>query len=206
MFFFGASGKTGKELVRQALSVGHTVTAFVRTPEQLNETHEKLTIIQGNVVDYAVVENVIKNQDAVLSVLGVSKPLKKDPVVVEGIRNIIKAMEKENVKRFIYLSLLGVGGGSDADFMTKNIISRIVGNEIADHEEKESLINSSLLSFTIVRPPKLNNGLKKGLCRSGEAIKATSILPTMSRADVAYFLLKQLSTKTFLRKTVRIMY
>lgn len=207
ILIFGASGHTGQELVAQALSDSHNVTAFVRTPGKLTITHERLKVIEGNVKDYNTVENAIKNQEAVLSTLGVSKQLKNDPIVIEGIKNIIKAMEQVNVRRFIYLSFLAVGDGrKDAGFVIKNIISRIVHNEITDHEEKERLINSSSLEFTIVRPPKLTNGLKKGLYRSGEIIKAKSILPTMSRSDVADFMLKQLTDKTFLRKAVRIMY
>jgi putative NADH-flavin reductase len=207
ILIFGASGNTGQELVRQALAAGHNVTAFVRTPDKLVITHEKLKLIRGNVKDYSTVENAIKNQEAVLSTLGVSKQLKSDPIVIEGIKNILKAMEQMDVRRFIYLSFLAVGNGrNDSGFMIKNIISRIVHNEIADHEEKERLINSSPLEFTIVRPPKLSNGQKKSLYRSGETIKAKSILPTMSRADVADFMLKQLTDKTFLRKAARIMY
>lgn len=207
ILIFGASGNTGRELVRQALSEGHNVTAFVRTTGKLTVTHDRLKIIQGNVKDYSSVENAIKNQEAILSALGVSKPLNNDPVVIEGIKNIIKAMEQVNVKRFIYLSFLAVGDGrNDAGFIIKNIISRVVRNEIADHEAKEHLINSSTLEFTIVRPPKLTNGSKKGHYRSGENIKAESIFPVMSRADVADFMLKQLTDKTFLRKAVRIMY
>ena len=207
ILIFGASGHTGQELVRQALVKGHNVTAFVRTPGKLAMTHEKLKVVAGNVKDYSAVENAIKNQDAVLSTLGVSKQLKSDPLVIEGIKNIITGMKQMNVGRLIYMSFLAVGDGrKDAGFMIKYVISRIVHNEIADHEEKERLINSSSLEFTIVRPPKLTNGLRKGLYRSGEAIKAKSILPTMSRADVAEFMLKQLTDKTFLRKTVRIMY
>jgi putative NADH-flavin reductase len=206
ILIFGASGKTGKELVTQALNEGHDVTAFVRTPGKLKQSHEKLTIIEGNVGDYPTVENAIKMQDVVLSALGVASPLKKDQIVVSGIRNIIRAMEGAGVTRFIYLSFLGVDGGRDAGFMIKHIISRIVHNEIEDHEEKEGLISSSSLAYTIVRPPKLTEGLKKGVYRSGEAIKSTSILPTMSRKDVADFMMKQISDNTYLRKAVRIMY
>jgi len=207
ILIFGASGNTGQELVKQALTDGHNVTAFVRTPGKLTISHEKLKVIQGNVKDYSAVENAIKNKEAVLSTLGVSKQLKSDPIVIEGVKNILKAMEQVNVKRFVYLSFLAVGDGrKDAGFVLKNIVSRIVHNEIKDHEEKERLISSSSSEFTIVRPPKLTNGLKKGQYRSGESIKAKSILPTMSRADVADFMLKQLTDKTFLRKVARIMY
>ena len=112
-----------------------------------------------------------------------------------------------NVKRFIYLSFLAVGDSrNNAGFLLKNIVSKIVHNEIEDHEEKESAVRSSSLEWTIVKPPKLTNGKHKGVYRSGENIKAGSILPTMSRADVADFMLSQLTDRTFIRKAVSIMY
>ncbi|MGE5107773.1 MAG: NAD(P)-dependent oxidoreductase [Sphingobacteriales bacterium] len=207
IIIFGASGTTGHELVKQALASNYFVTAFVRNPSKLNIENDKLKVIQGDVKDYAVVENAIKEQDAVLSVLGVTKPLKKDPIVIEGIKNIIKAMEKQNVKRLVYLSFLAVGQGrKDAGFMIKNIISRIVHNEIEDHQVKEQLIKDSNLEWTIIHPPKLTNGIKKAVYRIGENIKSTSFLPTLSRADLAGFMIKQINDNSFLRKTVRIMY
>ena len=83
ILIFGASGQTGQELVKQALTTGHTVTAFVRTPGKLTITDTNLHIIQGDVKVYASVEEAVKNQEAVISARGVSKQLKKDPAVVE---------------------------------------------------------------------------------------------------------------------------
>jgi nucleoside-diphosphate-sugar epimerase len=101
--------------------------------------------------------------------LGVSKPLQSDPVVIEGIRNIIAAMEQTNVKRFIYLSFMAVGEGrKDGGFLVKNIIARIVRHEIADHFQKEQLIKASQLEWTIVHAPKLTNGAKKDIYRPGK--------------------------------------
>ena len=204
---FGASGKTGHELVRQGLVQGHHVTAFVRNPEKLTVKNDKLRVVQGDVKDLAAVTSAIRDQDAVLSALGVSKPLKSDPVVIEGIRNIITALEHMNVKRFIYLSFMAVGEGrKDGGFLMKNIIARIVRHEIADHAEKEQLIKASQSEWTIVHAPKLTNGSKKGAYRTGETIKPKAFLPTLSRADLADFMLKQLTDRTFLFKTVRVMY
>ena len=206
ILIFGASGATGKELVNQALTYGHSVTAFVRDPSKLNIKNNTLRVFQGDVKDYMAVENAIKGHDAVISALGVSKPLKKDPVVIEGVRNILLAMEKLNVARFVYLSFLAVGPGrKDAGFLIRNVISRIVHNEIEDHQEKEAIIKASKLEWTIIHPPKLTNGLKKGRYSIGEHIKAKSFFPTLSRADLADFMIKQLNDSSFSRKTVRIM-
>ena len=206
ILIFGASGATGHELIKQALTSGHLITAFVRDPSKLTIKNKNLEIIQGDVKDYSSVENAIKGHDVVLSALGVSKPLKKDPVVIEGVKNILQAMEKLNIKRIVYLSFLAVGQGrQDAGFLIKHIISRIVHNEIEDHQEKEVLIKASNLEWTIIHPPKLTNGVKRGSYRIGENIKSSSFLATLSRADVADFMIKQLNDNRFLRKTVRIM-
>ncbi len=106
ILIFGASGTTGHELVNQALEQGHIVTAFVRNPAKLKITHNNLKIVQSDVVNYLEVENAVKGQDAVFSALGASSPFKYDQTVVDGVGNIIKAMEQSNVKRFIYLLLV----------------------------------------------------------------------------------------------------
>lgn len=206
VLIFGASGSTGSELVKQSLTQGYTVTAFLRNPSKLTIMHQNLHTAQGNVKDYFSVERAIKGQDAVLCALGVSKPLKRDPAVVEGVKNIIGAMEDNKVKRLVYLSTNAVGDSRrDAGFLIRQVIARIVHNEIIDHEQKEKLILSSSLDWTIVRAPALTKGPLTGVYRSGEAIKASALLPMMSRADVADFMLRQLTQDTFIRKTPRIL-
>ena len=116
-------------------------------------------------------------------------------------------MEQLNVKRLIYLSFIAVGPGrNEAGFLINHLISRIVHNEIEDHEEKEQIIKSSNLEWTIIHPPKLTNGAKKSNYRNGETIKSKSFPATLSRADLCDFMLRQLDDKTYLRKSARIMY
>ncbi len=208
ILIFGASGKTGLELVRQGLLQEHQVTAFVRNPDKLSIMHlDRLKIIQGDVKDFDSVSAAIKNQDVVISALGASQPLKNDPVLIEGVRNIITAMQEINVKRLIYLSFIGVGAGrKDAGFLIKNIISRILRKQIEDHAEKERMIQNNQLEWTIIHPPKLTNDPGKNNYRTGENIKANQFLPTLSRVDLADFMLKQAKDKNFIHKTARILY
>ena len=102
LLIFGASGKTGHELVRQSLDQGHKVTAFVRHPSKLSITHDQLTIIQGDVIHYPMVDQAVKGHDIVLSALGASNPFKLDQVVINGFGNIIRAMELHDKQRLIY--------------------------------------------------------------------------------------------------------
>ena len=207
ILIFGASGATGHELVKKALEQNHYVTAFVRDLSKLPLTHNNLKFVHGDVKDYAAVREGIKDQDAVLSVLGASTPFKKDPILIKGVKNIIRSMQELNVKRFIYLSFIGVSESrKDAGFVINHILAPLLHAAVADHEEKENLIKASNLEWTIVRPPKLTNGSPKGTYRSGEDIKPKSLVPTLSRADLADFLLNQLTDKTFFGKAPRIMY
>jgi putative NADH-flavin reductase len=204
---FGASGATGHELVKQALAQEHVVTAFVRAPEKLKIQHDNLKVVQGDVKNYASVERGVKGQDAVLSALGASGPFKYDQVVVDGMAHIVQAMEQLHVKRFIYQSFIGVKESrNDFSFFFRYIAPKILRTEIAGHEARERIIRQSMLDWTIVRPPTLTNGKHKGVYRSGEDLKSKSFIVTISRADVADFMLKQLTDTTFVREAVRVMY
>jgi putative NADH-flavin reductase len=205
---FGASGRTGREVVKQALAQGHSITAFVRAPAKFDINQAHLTVVQGDVADYASVERAVGNEAAVICALGSSTPLKRDPTLIVGVQNIIMAIGPAGGVRFIYLSFLGVRDGrNQLSFMGKYIIAPLVLRNVAvDHEVKEALIKQSRLNWIIVRPPRLTKGRRTGAYRSGERIVATSIVPTISRADVADFMLKQLTDDTYLRKTVSVMY
>lgn len=204
---YGASGATGHELVKQALAQGHNVTAFVRNPSKLKIKHDKLKVIQGNVINYRLVEGAVKGQDAVLSALGAASPFKYDQSVVDGANNIIKAMESNGVSRFIYMSFVGVKESRNtAGFVIKYIAPKLLSTEVAGHEAREKMIKQSQLQWTIVRPPTLTNGKHLVQFRSGEDISSKGFTVTISRADVADFMLRQLTDNTFLRKTPSIMY
>jgi len=207
ILIFGASGATGHELVNQALTQGHIVTAFVRNPSKLKIKHDNLKVIQGDVIHYLLVENAVKGQDAVLSALGASSPFKYDQSVVDGANNIIKAMETNNISRFIYMSFVGVKESRHtAGFVIKYIAPKLLSTEVAGHESREKLIKQSQLKWTIVRAPTLSNGKHIAQFRSGEEISSKGFTVMISRADVADFMLRQLTDTTFIRRTPSVMY
>jgi putative NADH-flavin reductase len=206
VLIFGASGGTGRQLVKQAILQHHIVTAFVRSPADFGMAAANLAVFTGNVSDPNAIARAMKDQDAVISVLGVSRPLKPDPTVVQGVRHIIQAMEARGVRRFIYQSFVGVTDSRRyAGPLTRMVAVRVLRHEIADHETKEALVRASRLDWTIVRPPKLTNGALTGKYRCGEAIPARSLFPRLSRADAADFLLRQLTDTAFVRKAVSVM-
>ncbi len=207
IIIFGASGATGHELVKQALNQGHVVTAFARNPDKLKVQHANLNIFQGDVANALSVQKAIKGQDAVLSALGASSPFKFDQVVVEGVKHIVNAMETEGIKRFIYMSFVAVKGNQDVPgFFLKHIAPILLKNEIKGHEVKEEIIRKSNLDWTIIHAPGLTNGPHKGAYRNGENITSSRFMSTVSRADVADLMLKQLPNKGSIKKATRILY
>jgi uncharacterized protein YbjT (DUF2867 family) len=204
----GATGATGRHLVEQALAQGHHVTALVRNPAKLHRRSPNLTVVPGDVTDPLAVERAVRFQDAVLCALGSSTPLRHDPTLVAGIANLVEAMERLQVKRLVYLSFLGVHDGRhQLSLLGRYLVAPLLLGKVAtDHARKEAIIQQSSLEWVIVRPPRLTNGRRTGAYRSGEDIQATMMVPRVSRADLADFMLVQLNGDTYLRRTPAMMY
>jgi len=125
----------------------------------------------------------------------------------DGTRNILQAMEKLGVTRFVCESSLGVGDskGQLGPVYNYVLIPLLLRNIFADKEVQEKLIRESHLDWVIVRPARLTNGPRTGRYRSGFENTKKS-LRKISREDVAEFMLDQLSSDTYLKKTPGISY
>src|SRR5262245_9858 len=104
---FGASGATGRELVAQALTREHEVTAFVRHASRLGSRAADVRLAKGDVMDASAVARAVEGQNAVLCALGAATPLRRDRTLVQGVSHIVDAMDRGRVRRLVYLSFLG---------------------------------------------------------------------------------------------------
>lgn len=202
LLIIGGTGGTGRELIKQALEQGHDVTALVRNPESVTIINPRLTIIKGNVLDYAGVEKAVTGQEAVLSALGHKRFFIYSTILSEGTRNIIRAMEAHDVKRFICITSLGI---NDSRFKlglyyTLFVIPVITFFYFLDKSKQEKLITSSKLDWTIVRPAQLFNGKRKGDYKHGQEVGSYILTKFISRADVADFMLNELKEMRYLRR------
>ena len=207
LLVFGSTGGTGRELAKQALEQGHEVTAYARNPAKLGDIrHASLRVIRGDVLDRVAVESAVPGHDAVLSAIGAGA--ERTTLRENGTRNIVEAMEKSGVQRFISQSSLGVGDSrANLPLFTKYVIVSIfLQHAFADHERQEEVIRRSKLNWTIVRPPHLTNGPRTGAYRHGFPTSDTQIKGKISRADVADFMLKQLADDTYLHRTPGVSY
>ena len=208
LLIIGGTGGTGRELIKQALELGHRLTTLVRKPERVKITHPNLSVIKGNVLDPDKVGEVVAGQDAVLSALGHKRFFIKTTILSQGTKNIIHAMEKHNVNRFICVTSLGI---NDSRFKlglyyTLFVIPVITFFYFWDKAKQEKLIRSSKLNWTIVRPGQLINGRKRGTYKHGADVGNYILTKMISRADVAHFMLCQLSDDTYSRKAPGVAY
>ena len=207
LVIFGSTGGTGREVVKQALEEGHTVTAFARNPGKLNLQHANLYVMQGDVMDSSSVEKAMAGQDAVVCLLGAGNNL-TSTIRSQGTQQIIQAMEKSGVKRFICQSTLGAGDSwENLNFFWKYIMfGFLLRKPFADHQKQETYVKASSLDWTIIRPGAFVEGTRTGNYRHGfPGTDKTSKLE-ISRADVADFILKQLTDNTYLGKTPGLSY
>jgi len=126
----------------------------------------------------------------------------------EGTRNIVRAMEKHGVRRLICESSLGVADSKGRLGILYNLIlvPLLLRGMFADKAAQERLIQASTLDWVIVRPTSLTNGPRKGVYRAGMDIGHWFHPTSISRADAADFMLKQVADNTWLRKTPGIAY
>jgi putative NADH-flavin reductase len=199
----GATGGTGRQLVRQALERGYAVTALVRDPSRMAVDHPRLTVTRGDVLDQGSVDGAMRGQDAVLSALGHKRYFRPTRILSEGTRNLLRAMEAHGVSRLVCETSLGIGdsAGRMGLYYTLIVIPVVLPFYFWDKARQERRIAESPVEWVIVRPGVLTHGEPRGRYRHG---RVGSFFRTMriSRADVADFMLNQLTSDAHLRTAV----
>lgn len=195
----GATGGTGRRLVAQALERGHVVTAFVRNPSKLRIEHPQLHVLQGDVLDYGAVEQAVRGQQAVMCALGHKRFFGPTRILSEGTRNLLRAMETHRVPRLVCETSLGIGdsAGRMGLYYTLFVIPVILPFYFWDKTRQERLISASSVEWVIVRPGVLTNGEKRDAYRHGSKVGSFVTTVRISRADVADFMLNQLSSDAY---------
>jgi putative NADH-flavin reductase len=189
---FGASGRTGRLVIDEALAAGHIVTAFVRDPSKLQRKHPQLMVVQGDSGDAASVARAVAGADAAISALGPVKGSPKD-LLVTAQRNITQALGAAGIKRYVVLTGAGVRDPQDQPKLVDHIFGFLLkataGDVLKDSAESIALVRSTPLDWIVVRAPRLIDGAKTGKVRVGYvgAESGTQI----TRADLAAFMVEQ---------------
>ena len=198
---FGGTGKTGRHIVRQALDAGHEVNVLARDPARVGVTHDRLRVVQGDALDPGAVERTVEGAQAVVNALGHVKGSPKD-LQVTFVNHLLPAMRRHGVRRLVSLTGAGVADPGDrpkpVNHVIKFLLKTLNPDVLADGERHAELIRNSGLEWVLVRGPMLTDGPRKGAYRVGYAGVNTGMRVT--RADLADFMLRQLSDDTYLRR------
>ncbi len=204
---FGATGRTGRYLVERALGAGHEVGVFVRDPARLEIPDGRLKVFRGDVGDGAAVRVAVTGRDAVLSALGHTKTSSKDVQTV-GTENIVEAMKERGVPRLVSLTGAGVRVPEDRPKLVDRafgfLLGRLQPDVLEDAERHAEVIRGSGLDWVIVRAPRLTGEAARGRYRVGYVGKNSGT--RISRADVADFMLEQITGDDYLHRMPMVSY
>jgi putative NADH-flavin reductase len=205
VLIIGATGATGRVLMREALEQGHEVTALARNPSALAPEDHRPRVLQGNALDASEVEAAVAGQDAVLSALG-TRSTRPTTLFSQSTHNLISAMNKHGVRRLVCISGIGAGEskGHVGFLYDRIMLPFVVKNIYEDKNRQEEAIKQSDLEWVIVRPARLTDEAAKGEYRV--YLGGSYTAKTISRADVAAFMLAQLTDETYVHKMPVISY
>lgn len=208
ILLYGATGRTGELLVAYALKKGYAVTALVRNPAKLTLTSEYLTVVHGLPTNLADVRQAMQGCEAVISTLSALNEAeafsfkKMTPLhtMETAMRNTVTCMDELGIKRVVTLSSIGVGDSWSYAPWYMRLAIRLTNFKLtfADHAAQESLLRQSDLEWTIARPVALNNN-----DTTGQLVVSYARTPspfTMSRRQLAQFMVDCLASNDFLRK------
>ena len=209
ILLLGASGRTGKLVVDEALQRGHELNCLVRDPQKIKSVHERLKVFQGSPEKKSDLEASIKNCEAIINVLNVSRnsdfpwsKLRTPPMFLSDvIKNVIELAENHNAKRIVVCSAWGAAETkNDLPAWFRWLIDNSnIGYTYRDHERQEKLIMKSNLPWTIVRPVGLTNFKKYQ-----EIVESFNNKPkprmTVNRISLAKYLVEAISIESLVYK------
>lgn len=199
-----ATGGVGRQLLGQALSAGHDVTAVARNlsklpPDVIAGKLARIVPLDLASPDSQGLASAIGGADAVLSALGPHSNADAANTT-PGTRAIVAAMRATGVRRIVAISDSPVatepsagrpnpprhdpGDGPFMRYVGEPIAKTLFGKAYEDLAQMEDVLRASALDLTVLRPPQLTD---KPLTRTyrtayGRNVRGGRPVP---RADVA---------------------
>lgn len=198
----GGTGKAGKYLIKQLISQGFQFKALIRNPENFIISNPLVEVIQGDAADFGVLLELLKGCDAVISTLGLGIPASEKNIFSTATTNILRAMQHNNINRYIVITGLNVDTPLDNKSpKTKFATDWMYTNYPLTTQDKQleySILAESTVDWTLVRLPMIEQTdteceiqINMEDC-PGDAISATSL---------AVFLIHQLSDNHYIQKS-----
>ena len=191
LLVLGATGATGALLIEQAVVAGNNVTALVRSPDKVSTKHSNLKIITGQATKAADVTSAMAGADAVISTLGAPK----GTVMTDAVRAIVAACEAHDVRRIVMLSTFALERDRLTAF-TKVLSGITMRSVLKDRSIAEEILRSSDRDWIIAHAARLTNKAASGKPEKLPNGTHISMSRTISRADLAAWLLEAATSAT----------
>ena len=144
----GGTGTLGRQIARRALDAGHDVRCMVRTPRKASFLQEwGCELTRGDLLEPDSLDYALDGVDAVIDA-ATSRPTDANSVYEtdwDGKLNLLRACERADVKRFVFLSLLGA--------------HRYRSVPLMDIKACENLLKSSDFDYTILQGAAFMQGV-----------------------------------------------
>lgn len=203
---FGATGGTGKQLVEQACSAGHEVTAVVRDAGGLPQ-RTGLVAVEADVMDPAAIAQHVAGRDAIISAIGSRSAKHPTTVQTDSTRSILKAMTDTGVRRFLVISNSGMISDPADGRLTRHVVKpllwRFLKHPWTDMGHMEDLLRAADVDWTIIRPPMLTDKPATGAYRTATDANVPGGR-TLARADLAHFVLDNLAGDSGVRVAIAV--
>ncbi len=183
----GATGETGRIIVRKLIKQGYPTSVFVRDVNRAKKMFGKrVDFFEGDVRAPETILPAMQDVDTVISAIGTRVPVGKNcPKRIDylGVVNLVNAACQAGVQRFILISSVAV---TNPDHPMNRF-----GQVLSWKWQGEEALRTSDMNYTIIRPGGLKNtkGGQKGL----KFDQGDRILGMVSRADVAEVCLQALN-------------
>ena len=206
LLIIGASRGIGRETVKAALAAGHSVRALARSAWSIPIQNPGLEKVPGNALDSSTIRSALQGVDVVVQTLGVDiaprSIFERTTLFSQSTRIIVDAMKAAGVKRLIAVTGLGAGNsrGHGGIIYDSVVFPLILKRVYDDKDVQEWIIKSSGLDWTIVRPGLLTNRPATGHYRILTAAGDWRF-GTISRADVADFIVRQIDDRKLIGTT-----
>jgi uncharacterized protein YbjT (DUF2867 family) len=211
ILLLGATGRTGKLIIEEAIRRGHNISAIARDPEKLKDY--QIDITQGTPYDYKTFEKALSGCDAVINTLNISRKsdnpwaglVSPKDLISKSATNAVSAMKQAGIKRFIALSTIGAGSSWKTTPAILKLIVSISNLKYAfrDHGKQEEILKESDLDYTICRAPMLSSETNTS---GAVAVKEGENPPKMvlSRNSAAEFFIKIIENKEYLKEIINL--
>lgn len=201
----GATGPTGLELCAQGLARGWSVTVLLRNPAKLTLEAASLHVVKGDVFDPALLRDLARDTDAVLSVLGAPAGLGKrgeTTVYSRAARALVAGLPAAGAPRVVFCTSAGVEPHDPGEVWFYRYIAKplFLQRGYDDMKVAEEVLRGSSLRWVLVRPGRLTSRPEQLPLRVSERFRPSGGVD-ITRGALARFMLDQVESDAWLGRT-----